>query len=164
MSARPPAPLTDAFLPDRFPGERELLRLDVIRGFQRGTLSLRTRRDPAGGGWRHRLVDEYGTVWRLSPARSLRPLDADRTLSLLDSATRAGAPFRGCDFTGAIWAALRLDEIAGAVQVRVCAWPALAAAFAERERAYLARWGAPGRRTAITSAMHRHTPRPSRSA
>lgn len=155
MPARPIIHPADPFLPDLLPAERELLRLEITRGFQSGTLSLRSRRDPVTGGWRHRLVDEYGTDWRVRPARTVRPLDAARTLALLDSATRPGAPFDGRDFPGALWAALRLDEIAGALVVRAARWPAIAQALARREAGYLARWGHRTRSAAVPSTMRR---------
>jgi hypothetical protein len=142
MCAAPVADNDLHFLPDLLPGERELARLVITAGFAVGCLSVRSRRDPTGSGWRHRLVDEHGTAWRIRPARTLRPLDAGQLQRLIDTAARDSGPFDGRDFAGTVWAALRLDEVAGAFTVRCSRFPALERHYADREARYLEAWGA----------------------
>lgn len=127
-------------LPPLLPGESELARL-LLGTPDPEILSLRTRRIPDGGGWRHRLVDARDGRWQIRPARTLRPLGLAQAITLLDTATRAGDRYDGCDLARCLWGRLPADAVRGAIRIHAPRLPGLARHYRRREAAYRREWG-----------------------
>lgn len=71
------------FLPDYLPGETEIARI-TLANVTRDVIAVRARRRT--GGYRYRIVDEYGARWESRPRTSVHPLRMWRLIGMIDSA------------------------------------------------------------------------------
>jgi len=129
------------YLPDFKREEVEIARV-TLQSSTQDVISVRAK--PTANRIKYRIVDEYETPSKISPASSSQPLSMDRLIRLMDSAI-VGA-YDGVSWpTGIVWGPLTMNlensddplELINFVEVTSEFYPELGGYYADEIRRFL---------------------------
>ena len=89
LSAIHPSFMGGEYLPDLFPTEVEIARVE-LKSTTSDVISIRARRDPGDELIHYRIVDEYETDFTIQSKASSLPLSQGELIALLDDTTEGG--------------------------------------------------------------------------